>query len=224
MNADVELCRRPCSTCRTAFCRSRSLSAALPAPFGARSSRLLSSRSLRTPLRDRSETLSATLRISKTYVLLIVFLGFFLLRLFPLGAPSGSLSASPGTPVGAPGGAGRLQTGLSWSSEVGRQLPELFFLASAPLREASWKASFLKPRRRSIYVAPRPLLSSEKCDTYGTFLIKYKKNLIRITLLPFQDALGLPGGPFEPIECIQYSIFSIKIKKNLIRLHFLWKK
>ena len=50
-----------------------------------------------------------------------------MLRLFPLGAPSGSLPASPGTPVGAPGGAGRLQTGLSWSSEVGRQLPELFF-------------------------------------------------------------------------------------------------
>ena len=79
----------------------------------------------------------------------------------------------------------------------------------------------MKPRRGSIYVAPRPLLSPQKCDTYGTFLIKYKKNLIRITLLPFQDALGLPGGPFEPIECIQYSTFSIKIKKNLIRVPLL---
>ena len=59
----------------------------------------------------------------------IGFKGFCLLRLFPLGAPSGSLPASPGTPVGAPGGAGRLQTGLPWSSEVGRPLPELLFLA-----------------------------------------------------------------------------------------------
>ena len=71
------------------------------------------------------------------------FSGFCLWRLSPLGAPSGSLRPSPGMPVG-----------LSWSSEVGRQLPELlFFRLGSPCQRPSLASLY---RAKLQYQTHRP--------------------------------------------------------------------